>query len=258
MTVISPDAENLLLGAGQVFFDRFDSNGASQGFRHLGNCETFEITTEDDLLDKNESMTRARALYKRVTRKRTTTIRIAADEFSLFNMALGLMGQENTHAAQVATPVVGESLDDETIQYAVYKTAKLGPITAVAVKFNAVAGTLGVDYEILDANLGLIKILKVSSADPVTIDYTPTAYASGWNEIRGGTESSINGALMFVGDPATGPKYMVEVWRVTITPDGAVGLISEEWGQFGLIAAVESDITNHPNEPLYKVTELPY
>lgn len=258
MTLISPDADNLLLGAGQVFFDRFDSNGASTGFRHLGNCETFELATEDDLLDKNESMTRARALYKRVTRRRTTTIRIAADEFSLFNMALGLMGAQASHAAQAGAAVVGEALFGDTVQYAVHKTAKIGPITAVTVKFNAIAGVLGTDYEILDANLGLIKILKVSSADPVTIDYTPTAYASGWNEINGGTESAINGALMFVGDPATGPKYMVEVWKVSVTPDGGVGLISEEWGQFGLIAAVESDLANHPNNPLYLVTELPY
>lgn len=257
--ILSPSADNLLLGAGVVLFDRFDDAGLSTGYTHLGNCERFEITTEDSLLDKNESMTAARALYKRVARSRTTTVRVGMDEFSLFNVALGFMGEQVASAAQVATPVVDEAVWPDTKPGKYFNTAKIGPITGVSVDFGAATGVLGTDYEIVDANLGLIRVLPTTIlTGAVTVSYTPTAYASGWNQIRGGTKSFIKGALKFIGDPASGPPYMVDVWRAAVTPDGAVGLISEEWAQMGLIFAIESDTSGHPLEPLFRVTELPY
>jgi hypothetical protein len=46
-------------------------------------------------------------------------------------------------------------------------------------KFNAVTGVLGTDYEILNADVGLIRIKPTTTkVGPVLVSYTPTAYTS--------------------------------------------------------------------------------
>jgi hypothetical protein len=66
----------------------------------------------------------------------------------------------------------------------------------------------------------------------------------------------VNGALLFVPDPVTGPKIMLEVWNVSVSPEGALGLISEEFAQLSLTMAVQADEAGHPTEPLYRATYL--
>ena len=44
------NGNNILLGRGKIYFDRFDANGARTGELFLGNCPTFEITpTSEDI-----------------------------------------------------------------------------------------------------------------------------------------------------------------------------------------------------------------
>lgn len=255
----APSSDNLLLGKGQVYFDRFTTAGVSTGLKHLGNVETLELTTEDDVIEKYSSMVNSSPLYKRVNRRRTTTLRITGNEFNPENVALALMGIQST-LAQAATAVVGEAIAATTVPGTYYKTLKLGPISAVAVKFAGVAGVLGTDYAIIDATTGLIRILPGTiKTGAVTIDYTPTAYASTTSPqvISGGAQGVIEGRLLFIGDPASGPKMMVNVWHVSISPDGALGLISDDFATMGLSAAVLDDSVAHPASPLYEVVYLP-
>lgn len=260
----TPSSDNLLLGKGQCFFSRFDDNGVATGFRHFGNVETLELTTDDDVLDKYSSQSAEAPLYKRVTRRRTVTLRASLDEFEAHNVALALMGDVAQSTAQAATAVVAEVLTTTALKGGYYKTAKMGPITAVTLD-NSTTTTplvLGTDYVIADADLGLIHILATATAvaagDDITISYTPTAYASGLTQISGGSDNKIEGAFMFVGDPTTGPAYLLEVWKVSVAPDGAIGLISDDYAQFNLTMTVEDDSANHPSpNNLYTLTERP-
>lgn len=256
--IAAPSADNLLLGAGALYINRKDANGVGLGMVHAGNCETLEITTEDDVLEKYESMTRARSLYKSVTRKRTVRLRAVLDEFNADNLALVMMGEKVTSAAQDATAVVGEALAAQFVPGAYYKTAKLGPISAVSVKFGATPGVEGTDYEVANASVGIIHVLPDTAQPPaaLTIDYTPTAYADGFTQVQGGKDTTVRASLLFVGDPSAGPAVMVEVWDVQITPDGALGLISEDFATLALQMSVQSDIVNHADSPLYLVTYL--
>lgn len=255
----APSSENLLLGKGQVFFDRFDAAGLSTGMKHLGNVETFELTTADDNVDKFSSMSAGAPLYKRVNRRRTITLKITGDEFHPENMALVTMGSQST-LAQAATAVVAEPISPATFPGTYYATKKLGPITAVVLHFGATVGVLGVDYAIINAAVGVVRILPGTIlTGAVTIDYTPTVYAtpSGPQVVHGGVSGIVQGHIMFLGDPSTGPKVKVDVWNCNISPDGAVGLISDDYATMGLTAAVLDDSVNHPASPLYEVTYLP-
>lgn len=255
----APSSENLLLGKGQILFDRFDANGNSTGFRHLGNIDKFDLTTNDTKTQKYSAMESTAPLLKEIVTKRLVTLALTGSEFTPGNMALITQG-DVSQLIQLATAVVAEPISDTTIPDLYYVTKKLGPISAVAVKFDAVAGVAGVDYEIVDANTGLIHILPGTIlAGAVTVDYTPTAYdaTNGPNVVSGGTAARVEGALKFIGDPTAGPAVIVDVWHVQVSPNGALSLISDDWADMSLNMEVLSDRANHPAAPLYQVTYLP-
>jgi hypothetical protein len=255
----TPSGENLLVGKGQVLFDRFDSNGLRTGFRHLGNVESMEMTTADDKIQKFSSMSAGAPLYKEVNRRRTVTLKLTMDEFDPENVALALMGATSV-LVQAATAVVGEAIFPSTVPGSFFKLAKLGPHTAVTITFGATPGVLGVDYRLVDAKAGIYQILLgTAMTGAVTASYTPTAYTgtTGPKVVGGGTAGVIQGALLFIGDPSTGPKTMVEVWRLNISPDSALGLISDDFASLGLTTSVLDDSANHPSNPLYQLTYIP-
>lgn len=255
----APSSENVMLGKGQLWIKRFDVNGVGHGFVHLGNVCNFEDTTADDNVDMYSCMTAAASLYKRVNRRRTVTWKLVLKEFHPENMALLTMGSQST-LAQAATAVVAEALNATTIPGAYYKTLKLGPISAVVVKFGVTTGVLGTDYAITNAAIGMIRILPGTIlTGAVTIDYTPTAYtgATAPQVVHGGDSGIIQAELLFIGDPTTGPAMMVNIWKASLTPDGAIGFISDDYGEAGLSVAVLDDSANHPASPLYEITYLP-
>lgn len=270
MSTPAPSQENLYLGAGELFFSRFDDDLVPTGFLHMGNVETFELTTADDRIQKFSSMKKSRPLYAERTRRRTVTLRVVADEWTVENVALGLMGEVVTYT-QAATAVVDEVLveaADPGVSNGVklggfYKTASY-LLGTISMESDGGALTLGDDYEVYNARLGVIHILEdapnVTPGDDLTISYTPTAITD-WKRIRGGNKSKILGSVLFMPDDSEGVCHEVQVWNVSVTPDGAVGLISEDWAQFALTMTVQDDSDGlyggSDDEPLYAVTEVP-
>jgi hypothetical protein len=259
----TPSADNLLVGKGEVWFNRFDALGIGTGLRHLGNVDAMEITTEDDVLEKYSNMSADAPLYKKVPRRRNVGIRLTLSEFDPHNLAIVTMGTVVETSTQAATPVTGEVLSTDVVLGAHYKFAKLGPHTAIALTTGVTPLVLDTDYKVVNPDVGIIQILptasNISAGDPLTAAYTPTAYTAGEIvEVLAGESSTIEGSLLFIGDPATGPRKMVEVWKVSFNPDGALALISDEFADVGIQGNVLADPTGHPNNKLYKVTYLPF
>ncbi len=63
-------------------------------------------------------------------------------------------------------------------------------------------------------------------------------------------------ALKFVSDRPTGPNEVWEFWRVTISPNGAMQLIGEEWMVMSLSAEGLADTANHATSPYFNVTAV--
>lgn len=261
LTTTAPDSDNLLVGKGEVYFNRFDALGIGTGLRHLGNVDAMEITTADDNIDKYSNMSQDAPLYKRVARRRTVTIRLTLSEFTPENMAMVMMGTVLKTATQAATAVTSEVLTTSAVPGAYYMFSKIGPHTAISLTGPG-ALTLGTDYIIKDPNLGIIQILPtgtVVAGATVSANYTPTAYVAGEIiEVFGGESTTVEGSLLFVGDPVTGPRQRIEVWKVQFTPDGALGLISDEFASVGLTGSVLADPVGHPTNKLYRSTYLPF
>lgn len=79
----------------------------------------------------------------------------------------------------------------------------------------------------------------------------------GVGTIKGGSLSQIRGAIRLAGDPSFGPVFDFQAWLVTLTPDGPLGWISDEFGEIKLKGKLLADNVNHPENPLYEITYTP-
>jgi hypothetical protein len=271
----TPNADLLLLGAGQCFFAPFDDDGVARNFRHLGNCEALEDTTTDDPLIKRSSMTSNRPVYKKVNRGREVVLRVVGNEFDANNMALMTMG-DVAFTTQAATAVVDRILvtDVDTLG-----AGTLGDLLGDRYFYvgnlliNTVTMKLGItslgatDFAVFNANMGVVKILStstqaVAAGDDLMVSFTPTAITGTDAPIvRGGTQATVEGGFLYIADNASGPNGILRAHSVSITPDGALGLISDEFATFALNLTVQDDAAgNHggtEDNPLYSIQYLP-
>ncbi|OGK08974.1 MAG: hypothetical protein A2Y63_05645 [Candidatus Riflebacteria bacterium RBG_13_59_9] len=62
-------------------------------------------------------------------------------------------------------------------------------------------------------------------------------------------DTVLRGHLRFIGNPAAGPRFRVELWKVSLKPTSEVPFISEEWATVEFDGTVEADDTGHPSQP---------
>jgi hypothetical protein len=246
------NGNNILLGRGKIYFDRFDASGQRTGELFLGNCPTFEITPTSEDIKKYSSADRVADLIASDVLRTTLALRIVGDEFSKENLAMVLFGDNGT-LDQTGATVTAEAISG-VLQGRYYALANR-QVSAVTVTGPSGTPTydVGDDYTV-DATSGRIYIVEggaIADASSIEVDYT---YASiSLPTVRGMNQTSVKGYLRFIGDPARGPKYECEIWRASIRADGAIGFISDEYASFTLTGDIESDAINHPSEPHYRL-----
>lgn len=358
----TPSAKNLMLGAGQIFFDRLDKNGNRTGLRHLGNVPKFELNTEVEKIEKKSSMSAARETYDEAIKDIKAKATLTIEEFDPANMALGLLGEAGI-ITQTPEAVVDArfraykgkyinlnafNISNVVVRPITAKAANIGPATAVGAVTStgtvtasgnysgtaiedyyvvistantaagAIAGTkfqwkkglsgvlsteilagasaaalengvqvllaltgtqnfvvgdtwkisvspalseytAGIDFK-TDAVLlrgGMVLIPEASRIeDGVEVLVSFSKSAGAFPSIAGATTSNIRGYLLFLGDPSKGPAYNAEFWKVSLTPNGAIPFIGDDYAGFELTMTALSDRENHPDEPLYRAIQL--
>ena len=256
---VAPDGRNLLLGKGVVYFDRFDSAGNKTGELDLGNCSTFEIVPSVDLAEKFTSRDATAALIGRAPKQTKFDINIKGDEFNAENLALAFLGTATT-VSQSSGTVTAETITSAPKKGRWYPTAKRS-ISAVVVKAGATGTTvmtLNTDYTV-DATTGRIYIVPtggIAGTDIVKVDYSYAAITA-QNQILAGTSPILNGAIRYIADVnVSGPRHMVEVFRVNLTPDGAMGLIADDFGNWSLKGSVLYNAATAATTPYFQTTEI--
>ena len=87
-------ASDLLVGAGEVWFNRKSASKDSNGFHHLGNVDEFNITVDVTTVEKNSSMNKKRTLMATVTTAVKPSASLTLTEYNPYDLALGLYGEE--------------------------------------------------------------------------------------------------------------------------------------------------------------------
>ena len=250
-------AGNLLLGRGEVYFDRFDANGLATGERFLGNCTTFEVSNNDDVREKYSSAEASSPLVKRINTRRTMELSIALNEFNKENVALAFMGAEAT-LSQSSGSFTSGSPDNITARLDRWVPLQKRSVSSVVVKNSAqtVTYVLNTDYKV-DAVAGRLYFVAggaITDAQALKVEYSYAVVSL--PKVQAGVSSFIEGKVRFVGKPATGPTWEVEVWKVSVSPEGALSLIGDDFAEFTLKAAVLADTSGHPTEPYFAAYKL--
>lgn len=257
---IAPNSGNLLLGRGKLYGDRLTySNGVytRTGEFDLGNCTQFEITPKLEVKEKYESMDPSSQLYSRAVTRQTHSVKIQGDEFALFNLANALSGGQGsinvTGATVSGTP--GETVCAGTTLAGAWYPLQYRNVSGVTVKLGATTLVAGTDY-ILDATRGRIYIVPGGAgvgAGPLTAGYTYGTYTL--NTVQAGTQAGVDMYLRFVGNPVKGPTFEAEFWHVQFIPNGNLGFITNDFGNWTLEGMCIADNINHPSEPLYHLIQ---
>jgi hypothetical protein len=248
-----------MLGRGKIFGDRLSLVSGvyiKTGEFDLGNCTALQISPKATTKEKFESMDQASSLYARAVIQQTHTIKITGDEYSLFNLMNTLMGSQGsinvTGATVSGTP--GETVTSNP-QGGAWYSLQFRQVSAVTLKLGATTLVAGTDYT-LDATRGRIYIIPGGAGVGVgtlTAGYTYATYQ--FNTVRGGTASSVDMYLRFIGNPVQGPTFEGEFWHVQFTPNGDLGFIADDFGQWTIEGLVIADQINHPTEPLYRLIQ---
>jgi hypothetical protein len=264
---LAPSSENLLLGAGNVYFDRFDSNNASTGLRHLGLVDSFGITHSVETVEKKNAMDGAKATYAEVVTGSAAELAAVLTEFTPENLALAMMGVDGvftqTANAAVADQAVGPAAASVKLDVW-YDMGCLNP-TVSAVKQGAT--TLNPAAYELKAEAGMIRLLSsytgvdkgvVSTAITWSGSVPAIAAADKKQLVYGLASGTIKGRLRYIAatNQTQGPRMMVDVWICGLTPDGELGFISDDFATFNLKGKVYADTSKPAGQQYYRALYL--
>jgi len=243
------------IGKGRVWIDVLDADGARTGERYLGNTPSFELTPTSEKLDHFSAATAEAELDSSIVTRSQTSIRIVADEFSKENLAIAFMG-DNSSLTQTADSVEAEAISG-VVQDRWYELA-YRQVSNVVVTGPSGTPTYDLtDDYLVDAETGRIYIVAgggITDDSDLEVDYDYDDLAL--QTTRAITNTTLRAFIRFISDPAEGRKREFQIWKATLRADGAIGLITEEWGQISLLGEVESDAANHPNEPHMRIIDL--
>ncbi len=251
---ITPNNTNLMLGAGQLWFDR---NDADIGYAHLGNCTSFELSFDDTIQKVINRMSSALGTYRKITSERVGVVAITGQEFNQDNVALvtmGTVGVLSQGASSVTAEVLATAL--QAAGERAYQT-EFRQISAVVIKQGATTLTLDDDYTIEDAILGLITFhtagTDFGAGVRIDIDYTHAADTS--QTVRGGDSNNIEGTMIFIGDPAAGGAFDVKIHILSIEPEGGLEFIGDDFLDWQISGEALDDSTNFPDDPFWLLVD---
>lgn len=112
----------------------------------------------------------------------------------------------------------------------------------------------GTDYNIStslkDDHIGRILILSTGSiTDGETLKVSYAYSSVTYNQISAFANTQIEGFMRFVSDNPAGTQQELQIWNVSLSPEGDTALIGDDWGTLGFTGEVLKDETNHPNAP---------
>jgi hypothetical protein len=247
----TPSSSNTLFGRGAVLFDRFDANGVAQGqYSHLGNCDNFAVSITTDVAELKDFTASSSAVYNSAVKQTNVNVKISGFEVATKVMAVLVLGDITTYTQTVftaiaqSTTLVPASLTGVKGSFFKVGNRNISLPTLVQGGTTLVSGT---DYEIFDASAGVFRILSAGAAadaTAITVNYTAAAIAAGataLDVVRAGTTANIKGSLLFLPSNSTGPLVEVRAYNVSLSPDGDIGLISDDWLKWNMKGTVNSD-----------------
>lgn len=224
----------------------------------VGTCSAFNVSTGTGHITSGGTYTGTTAdtYYISITAANTAAGDIAGCKFKYRKSLTGVWSEEiaATGAAQDLAEGVQVTFDLGTSDKFAANDVYQIPVTPASGAYQ-----LNKDYKVptIEARGGLI-IIPEASVIPKNTDVhiSYNVPAGVFPKVSGATVGNIQGELLFLGDPSYGPCYNGEFWHVSLTPNGDIGLLSDDFATFGIDFTCLDDGANHPDDPLYRLVKL--
>jgi len=227
-------ANKYLIGKGLLLFKK-DGETAGE-YQPIGNCPGVEFSPAVEIEDHLSSEEGPEVVDESALKSQIMTANVTCDNLNINTLALFLYA---TSVSEVSISAV--EVEDEEISAKVggfhNLTGKNIPATGTgalaictAVEGGGTTLTLNTDYEVWE-EAGVIKILEGGTMVEDTTYYcTYTPGATTYQKIQANTTTTIKGHFKFIGNPSVGPKFVMD-WYGSITPSGALPVISDSWSE---------------------------
>lgn len=268
-----PSTENLYLGRGAIELGVINSTtGKASDFRQVGNANAFALNLEVEKLEHRSSRSGVRSIDREIILEMKVGVSITMDEVMDFdNLALFLSGDAETGVANPAT----SSFTDQLQVASAKKGRSFTIINAagahlmdvkgtVVVKSGALGGGVGAastlaagDYTI-DRVWGTVFLKETAShtdGHAIWITYTTTSGIAAIDRVTMLTKTKQSAFLRFKGiNPANSDrKVLVELHSVSLSANGDLNLLGEEFGELSLNGVAERNETGYPTAPVGRI-----
>lgn len=240
---MSGETNNLVLGKGKVYFDRFADNTKTPTgqFRYLGNTPGFSLSQTEETLDHFDSDEGLKQKDESVTLSNDTSGTLSTDNISDENLALWWLGTSETTAVASATAVADTLTAVKLGSYFQLGASEafpqgVGTITNVVVHADTLSGSTiaGPGNWEVDLETGMFQVLpgadEIADGDTLVITHDQTAVTFQQVIARGKT---IYGALKFIATNPVGKKRDGFFPYCKLAPDGDFSLKGEDWQTLG-------------------------
>lgn len=263
---VSPNAKNYAMPRGRLSFALMDDNGAMKGEIDLGNVATLELTNGVTYKEHETSQEGTVILDAKKIASQKYTVKFTPEEWSLENMKLFFLGDTDRTRGTTTDALIqtGSSVSDTATLYLDrwidlgYKYIKAGslkingdPITDINP-----AGSWRVDYENGLFFIGSNNTGGLSDGDSITVDFK---YGTCSLPMIVPRTTPIIGFMRYRGLSECGPRKLVEMWKVQITPDASLALIKpQDYAGLSFSGDVykDDDTGVHTANPFFRITEL--
>lgn len=228
---MKPTAQNIVLGAGYLYFDPEDENGNLTGERYLGDTPGFTLNVASENLQIMSSDGPVAELLEDIATTVTRSAQITARNISGENLALFVIG-DLSEISQSSDPVEAELIrgaqPGRWYQLGATASNPVGvrDISAVSISDDVAALAAGTDYE-LDAALGRIYIVPGGAIDEptdLTAAYTPAAVS--FEQVVSNNLGAKQGALRYLAANTRGANRDMYLPKVTLRPSGELAMKS--------------------------------
>lgn len=272
-----PDTRDIYLGRGRVLLASLDPTTLKPvHFRHIGNCPGFVLNVESEKLEHQNSRSGVRSIDREITLSQKVGITITLDEVLNFdNLAYFFSGTAEKDVANAATSttVTDRLLHADALKGRSYELTTSGgarlydlspTVAHLVVKSGSgavgAAATLveGTDYEV-DRKWGMVHLLSTSSTfvdgHNLWFSYTSQASEKPIDQVTLLTQSKLSVFLRFIGiNPANSDSEVcVDLHSVSLSADGELPLIGEEFGTLNLTGTAERNETGYPTAPVGRI-----
>src|SRR5262249_47014286 len=177
-------------------------------------------------------------------------ISITGTDFSSDHMAITQMSTAATQLAVTSGTVTSETIIS-AVQTANCKgryfrtvTPNVDNVTTPPVLTQSSTLVAGTDYVLIDPVSGIFYIpltSTINTAGTTAVTVTYHTLVGTFNQVAGATVPFQQGHLVFVPDPVDGQKIGVDIWRCNLHPNGQLGLIADDYGNWQLEGNILDD-----------------